>query len=84
MLLTIPHNGKHRQVRVTIRSADWSTDTTLDDSHKTVEVKLPAGVEEDSVEAFAEYIDNRGEIDPSAGKAVMKTKKRINRGRPVR
>jgi hypothetical protein len=65
MKLPVPQSDLHNQVLMTFRSDKWEMTTTLDDSHKTVEVSLPKGVNEDDVEVVAQFLNKLAQPDPS-------------------
>lgn len=83
MKLSLPRSENHSQLRVTARSTMWSTQVTLDNSHLDVDIALPAGVVEDDVEAFVEFLTNADEVDTTKGATVLKTRKRQRRAKPV-
>ncbi len=80
MILTLIRSPSHSQMRITVRSSQWNKVFTVDDSHKHLEVTLPAELAEDDVEAYQEFLTRRGEVDQSIGSRVLKTKKRLRRG----
>lgn len=84
LTLELPKDIVHPQVRVVVRSTSWSGTFSFDNSFRSISIPLPDGVTPDEVEAYMEYLDNRGEIDTAAGKHVLKTIPRPRRGKPTR
>lgn len=74
MKISLPRSHKHPLVKVTMRSQKWETSTTLDDSHSTVELNLPDGVNEDDVEVTAAFCHRNGEADGSLSPLLLKSR----------
>jgi hypothetical protein len=62
--------------RVTARATGWSWGCDLDDSHRFIDIVVPAGVAERDVEVFCSPLDVFGRVDPSRSTIVIKTKQR--------
>lgn len=70
--LNLPQSDRHSQVKITIRHPKGETSTTLDDSHKTMNLHLPEGVDIDDVEIIAQFVGTSGEIDHSMKPMLLK------------
>lgn len=75
MKVTIPQSDMHNQVKMTFRSETWEATTTVDDSHRTVEMSLPKEVNEDDVEVIAEFLNVHNV--PDARMSAICVKERI-------
>jgi hypothetical protein len=73
-LLTLPNSDRHPQVQITVSHAHWESKTTLDDSHKQLEIKLPEGCHIDDVEIVAHFCNVNGVPDPLTVGMLMKAK----------
>jgi hypothetical protein len=74
MKLPVPQSDLHSQVLMTFRADKWEMTTTLDDSHKTVEVTLPKGISEDEVEVVAQFLNKLAQPDTSMLPVCVKQK----------
>ena len=61
--VNLPSSQTHPLVRVTMKTPNGQTTTTLDDSHSTLEVAIPKGTRKDQIEVTAQLCDARGEPD---------------------
>lgn len=73
MKLQLPLSDLHSAVRVSAKTPKGLIETTLDNSHKTVDIDLPAGIHEDDVEVVAEFLTNQGIVDKAVEPVVLKT-----------
>lgn len=82
--IQIPVSDMHPLTRLTVRSDKWETTTTLDDTHKVLEMELPNGLTPDDVEVLVEYCIRDGVTDknltpiclkPRVAKAKVEPKK---------
>lgn len=80
MLFQIPWTKRHSMVRFTVRSELGDEHITLDNSFKSLDVRPPAGISEDQVDVFIEFLNDAGVAD--SGAIVLKTKARQRRGKP--
>jgi hypothetical protein len=75
MHLTMPQSGQSQlQVRITVRHPEWQTTAQVDDSHKTLDLLVPEGINPDEVEVFAEFIGVDGQPDPRFSVMPLKEK----------
>ena len=87
--VNLPSSQTHPLVRVTVKTPKGETTTTLDDTHSTLEIKVPKGVSKDQIEVTAQLCDARGEPDkrmePIVLKAVSETpaKKEPSKPKPA-
>jgi len=72
MKVNLPSSQTHPLVRVTVKTPKGETTTTLDDSHSTLEIKVPKGVGKDQIEVTAQLCDARGEPDKRMEPIVLK------------
>ena len=72
MKVNLPSSQTHPLVRVTVKTPKGETTTTLDDSHSTLEIKVPKGVSKDQIEVTAQLCDARGEPDKRMEPIVLK------------
>jgi len=71
--VNLPSSQTHPLVRVTVKTPNGETTTTLDDSHSTWQVAIPKGTRKDQVEVTAQLCDARGEPDERMEPIVLKT-----------
>ena len=72
MKVNLPASQTHPLVRVTVKTPKGETTTTLDDTHSTLEIKVPKGVSKDQIEVTAQLCDARGEPDKRMEPIVLK------------
>jgi hypothetical protein len=82
--LNLPEPVAGRQFLVTARvPGGWFTSLSLDDSFRVVEIAIPARVNVEDVEVFAQFVHGSGVVDTAVPAAVMKTRKRPKLKRTV-
>ena len=74
MHLTIPQSGQSHQIRITVSHPEWQTTAQVDDTHKTLDLPVPEGINPDEVEVFAEFIGVDGQPDPRFSVMPIKEK----------
>ncbi len=72
LTVNLPSSQTHPLVRVTVKTPNGETTTTLDDSHSTWEVAIPKGTRENQVEVTAQLCNARGEPDKRMEPIVLK------------
>jgi hypothetical protein len=70
--VNLPSSQTHPLVRVTVKTPNGQTTTTLDDSHSTLEVAIPKGMRKDQIEVTAQLCNARGEPDERMEPIVLK------------
>ncbi len=74
MLVHVPKSDRHSQVLLTINHPLGSDSFSVDDTHSTVNVTLPEGVNEDDVEIVSQFIGRNGQPDPDSAPTIQKDK----------
>jgi hypothetical protein len=74
MQLTLPRSDRHNQVLITMVHPEWTTTSTLDDSHPTMELTAPEGIDINDVEVFAHFVGPDGKPDPNELPQLLKGK----------
>ena len=72
MRVPIPWNDAFPQFQLTIQTPAGQRTMTVDDSHREVDIPLPAGVDEDDVEIVGCYLGRSGQPVPGCGAVIVK------------
>lgn len=72
MQFTLPKSERHPLVQVTVKAPGHREVMMFDDTHTTVNVSLPDGVNEGSVSVLAEFCDQFSQVDRWAEKITLK------------
>jgi len=72
MKVTVPWNEAFPQFQFTIRTPAGEDTLTVDDSHREVDIPIPAGVDEDDVEIVGCHLGRNGQPVPGCGEVLVK------------
>jgi len=70
--VNLPSSQIHPLVRVTVKTPNGETTTTLDDSHSTLDVAIPKGMREHQIGVTAQLCNAHGEPDKRMEPIVLK------------
>lgn len=77
MQITLPKSERHPLVQITVSAPGHRDVMMFDESHSTVEIKLPDGVREEQVSILAEFCDQFNQVDRWAEKHTLKEAEKV-------
>jgi hypothetical protein len=70
--MPLPNSANHPQVKVLINHPLMTVETTVDNSHRHVDINLPEGADVDDLEILAQFISRDGDVDPAYKTMILK------------
>jgi hypothetical protein len=72
MLVTMPQSDRHTTVQLLVATPKGTMDIVADQSHKTFDIPLPAGVKEHEVSVTAQFLTSGGQPDLKSEVTILK------------